>query len=144
MRVSATGHRKGDFNQMYMLSRMWMILHKPGVICTGMAQGWDMAVACAAINLGIPVEAYVPFKEQCWRWPQRDYQLHAWILERCVKVEIVCSGIAPAEAFKLRNVRLVEVCDYMLAWYDGQGRSGTAHALNRAAERGIDFVNLYR
>ena len=143
MRVSLTGHRVGNLGQMVMLAKMWMIINKPSVVCSGMAMGWDTAGALAAVQLGIPLEAYVPFASQCWRWPNEHYIRHAELLSCATKVEICSEGGYSNAAYIHRNVRLVESCDVMLAWFNGVDRGGTAHAVKYAAKSGIEVINLY-
>lgn len=143
MRVSLTGHRGGCLRSMYDTCMMQFIMSRPGSVASGMAMGWDTAGALAAVNLGIPLECYLPFESQSWKWPREDFDRHAALLKRARSVEVCSPGGFTMDAYHLRNMRLVDSCDYMLAWWDGRDSGGTAHAIRYANERAVDVKNMF-
>lgn len=68
----------------------WLQFENPDKILTGMALGWDMWVADAAVQLNIPYIAYVPFAGQESTWSKKDIRHYNYLLSKAEKVKI-CS-----------------------------------------------------
>lgn len=98
-----------------------------------MALGWDQALARAAINLGIPFDAYVPFAGQEWRWPAAAQYQYRQLLMFADRV-IVCDQ-GPYAVYKMqrRNERMVDACDLVLALWNG-AEGGTANCVRYALD----------
>lgn len=105
--------------------------YQPSTVISGMAQGWDMALAQAAVTLGIPFHAYVPFEGQELVWPSATRLYYKALLEQAQHV-VICSpgGYSPA-AMQRRNIQMVNACDFLLALWDGSP-GGTANCINYA------------
>ena len=54
----------------------------PSEVISGMALGWDMALAQAAINLGIPFIAAVPFIGQENMWIKKTQEYYKELLSK--------------------------------------------------------------
>lgn len=115
----------------------------PAAVISGMAVGWDMALARASIAIGIPLVAAVPFDGQDAIWPDRVRDEYREILEAAACV-VFCSdpGYAPAK-FHVRNRWMVDRADFVLALSNGDRTGGTAATVAYAAKKGVETVNLW-
>lgn len=150
LRVAVTGHRPnklGGYDKMFKLkefARECFEQYKDqiGVVYTGMALGWDQAVALACVELEIPFIACVPFEGQEKMWPkssQLNYQ------ELCSKAkEIVCVSGPGYSSWKmqLRNQYMVDSCDRLVAMWDGT-EGGTKNCVDYADLKKIKIYNWY-
>lgn len=156
MIVAGTGHRPDKLRiagrsayhpavhaRLVDLARAALRHHAPCTVISGMAQGWDTALAEAALELGIRLEAYVPFDGQDARWPAPARRRHAWLLGRAARVVTVSDGGYDLAAMRLRNVAMVEACGLVLALWNGRA-GGTAHAVAHARSVGRPVRNLWR
>lgn len=108
-----------------------------GVI-TGMALGWDQAVARACVDLGVPFVAAVPFRGQEARWSADAQASYRRLLDRAARVVVVSKGRYSPGAMERRNRwmldRALGACDgggaaHVMALYDGDSPGGTRNAL---------------
>lgn len=100
-------------------------------IISGMALGFDQALAKAAINLDLQLVAAVPFKGQEDNWSPA-YQTHYnWLLSRAK--EVVYVSLPGFEIWKMqkRNEWMINNCDLLLALWNGSP-GGTANCLGYA------------
>lgn len=107
-----------------------------------MALGWDQALADAAIKLGIPFEAAVPFEGQESKWPVDSQRYYRRLLTRAEEVHIVSSGGFSVPKMQLRNEYMVDRADLVLALWNGS-RSGTENAVIYARKVGKPVINLW-
>jgi len=78
MILSGTGHRPDKlggysdsaFDNLVKIAEDYLKESKPDKVISGMALGWDQALAEACVNLNIPFIAAVPFKGQESKWYQ--------------------------------------------------------------------------
>lgn len=99
--------------------------YKPTKIISGMAIGWDTALALAALDLGVPLIAAVPFVGQESIWPQHAQDRYNEILKQCAEVHIVCEGGYKPHKFHERDKWMVDHADEMIALWNGQEEGGT-------------------
>ena len=140
MILGFTGHRPAflpgsysDRTNRALLNTADFILaqYKPTKVISGMALGWDTAVAQSAIDRGIGLIAAVPFKSQSSKWPQHSQNRYQKLLNRAERIEIVSSGDYSLQAMQLRNQWIVNYCDLLIAlWH--QDRSGTKNCVDYA------------
>jgi uncharacterized phage-like protein YoqJ len=104
---------------------------KPARVISGMALGWDMAVAYAAIKLKIPVTAAVPFLGQESVWPKSSQDQYQAILNNCDLVVYVSPGGYTAEKMQIRNCWMVDASDHLIALWDGSA-GGTQNCVRYA------------
>lgn len=115
-------------------------------VFTGMAQGWDTAVALACVDLGIEYTAAVPFPGQERMWPPVSQGLYRSLLDSAAKVEYVSTweeakdAIGPA--MHKRNRWMVDRCDAVLALFGG-APGGTAGCVEYAKKVGKPVVNCW-
>lgn len=104
MIIAGTGHRPDKLYPCHRNREFWYSLKatkllalflepqlrelEPSCVVSGMALGYDQALAIAAIRCKIPVHAYVPCKYHGANWQPRSVQLYTRIIERCEKVTV--------------------------------------------------------
>jgi uncharacterized phage-like protein YoqJ len=131
MILSGTGHRPevlggyDKFDTLVAYARSVVPSYNPTKLITGMALGWDQAIALAAIDLSIPFIAAVPFKGQDAVWPKQSQDLYQEILSKASEVVIVCEGGFASWKYIRRDHYMVNHGDGMLALYNGQKNGGT-------------------
>lgn len=150
MIICGTGHRPNKLggysleteHNLFRLARHWIAGNKPTSVISGMAMGWDMALAHAAIHLDTPLIAAVPFKGQENMWPTETQNFYAQLLERANEVVYVCEdGYAPWK-MQVRNVWMVDHADVVLALWDGS-KGGTGNCVAYANKVSKPIVNLW-
>ena len=140
MILGFTGHRPvslpgsySEHTERALLSTADFVLaqYKPTKVISGMALGWDTAVAQCAINHGIGLIAAIPFKSQFSKWPPHSQDRYQKLLKLAEQVEIISSGDYSLQAMQLRNQWIVNRCDRLMAlWH--QDRSGTKNCVDYA------------
>lgn len=155
MILGITGHRPqslGGYSptvttRLHRLARCALSSWQPDTVITGMAQGWDQAVAHAAHSLGIPFRAYIPGTWQPDAWPPAGQEHYHRLLDLAAEVRVCTKAVRyEAAAMHLRNMDIVNDSDMMLALWDGQRRGGTWNCIEYATERSAvptRVVNLW-
>lgn len=115
--------------------------HRPYRVISGMALGWDMALAKAAITAGIPLHAYIPCPEQARRWPLASQRLWEDLLDQAAYV-FETSSKYTSTCMTDRNRDMVIAADAMLALWDGSP-GGTGHCVGYALDQGKPVINLW-
>jgi uncharacterized phage-like protein YoqJ len=109
------------------------------LVITGMALGWDMAVAEACVRLEIPFEAALPFASQAILWPYASQERWRYLRDRAARVVNVCEDGYAAWKMQKRNEymvdRLTGADDLLLALWNGSP-GGTANCIGYAIKRG--------
>lgn len=108
----------------------------------GMALGWDMAVAQAAINLQIPFVAAVPFEGQESRWPDASQLRFRELLAQAARVVIVSSGGYSPRKMHTRNEWMVDNSQRLVALHDGSS-GGTGSCVKYARSRRVEVCNMW-
>lgn len=147
--LAATGHRPqklGGYGAhvdaaLRRLAIWFLTTNRPDKVISGMALGWDMAWSEAAIEMGIPVIAAVPFGGQESAWPSASQDRYWQTLTQCERVEIVCDGTYAAWKMQKRNQWMVDNATHLIALWDGTS-GGTANCVNYAQGR-IPVWNLW-
>lgn len=124
--VAVTGHRPqklGGFSEEVFQDLVRLAKHcferlKPLEVITGMALGWDQAVAQACHDLKIPFRAYIPFMGQESQWPQQSQERYWKLLEGPV-LNMICEPGYAAWKMQKRNEAMVDDCHQLLALWDG-------------------------
>jgi len=146
-----TGHRpaklggyKEDVSRaLYRLIRGYLeSVPPPYAIISGMALGVDQEAAFAAIQLGIPVIAAIPFAGQEAIWPEHSRDRYQRILKKCKEIVIVSPGAFSGEKMYARNRWMVDHCDELVALWDGTP-GGTHHCVNYARSARVPITNLW-
>lgn len=150
MILSATGHRPnklGGYSQeaqdkLVTLARVALLELKPASVITGMALGWDTAVAIACQKLAIPYTAAIPFRGQQLAWPAQSQRQWEELLEDAMNVKIVCEGEYAPWKMQVRNEWMVDNADRVLALWNGT-KGGTANCVAYAEKKSKPIINLW-
>lgn len=146
-----TGHRPdklGGYDMAVMrrlteFAQDFLVRTRPSEVISGMALGWDTAVARAAIRVGTPLLAAVPFVGQERRWPAQAQETYHAILRRAQVVKVVCpGGYDPAKMHK-RNAWMVDNSTTLIALWDGTD-GGTAGCVRYAKSKNHPTVNIWK
>ena len=146
---SGTGHRPpklGGYQiQPVLVDFAEMTLIKLGAtkVISGMALGWDQALAEAAVNLGRPWVAAIPFSGQESKWPQASQDKYHALLAHASDQVLVSQGGYSPQAMQIRNQWMVDNADWVLALWNGS-RGGTYNCIQYASEQGVSIANVYK
>jgi len=156
MIIAGTGHRPDKIrigpldayhpavaNRLAALARAAVGRLAPSLVISGIAQGWDTALAQAALDLRIPFDAHVPFIGQESRWPPAAQRRYHALLGSARRVVITSPGGYSAVKMHIRNVRMVDDSDVLLALWDGS-RGGTFNCVDYAVGAGRRIEYLWR
>lgn len=148
MIYAGTGHRPnklgGYSDEVLTKLKSLAIDNLDGVdkIITGMALGWDTALALAALYLDIPYIAAVPFYGQERMWPKESQDRYHNLIKQASDVVYVCDqGYAPWK-MQIRNEWMVDNCDIVLALWDGS-KGGTGNCIEYALKKGKPIKNVW-
>lgn len=144
MIVAGTGHRahrlQGRDSQVQ--GAIFDLLNelKPTEVISGMADGFDMYLALAALELDIPLTAAVPFMGHGSRVSQEVYD---FIKSAAKQVVYTCEyEYKGAWQYLLRDQWMVDNCDLLLACWDGVEGGGTYNTIKYAESVGRETRHL--
>lgn len=117
---------------------------QPEEVITGMALGWDTAIAHACLALGIPFVAAIPFIGQEKRWSEEAQAIyHALLVKAKYTIIVNPPGYAPWKMLS-RNAMMIAWGDEGLALYDAEKHEGgTAHCVKNALKAGKPMHNAW-
>jgi len=145
--VGVSGHRpsKAGYDQvkLVMFAQLVLIQQDPTRVLTGMAVGWDQAVAEACVQLRIPFVAVIPFAGQESRWPASVQKRYFELLELAHSAVVVSRGEYSPTKMKARNRYLADHSTKAVVLYDGFGDSGTAQFVRHAENIGLPYLNVW-
>ncbi len=130
LRIAGTGHRPNKLGgySAFVRARLQrvatdaLVRLKPTQVISGMALGWDTALAEAAVELRIPFVAAVPFVGHELAWPQASREQYRNLLTLAERVHVVCDGDYESWKMQARNEWMVNECDAVLAlWNNSAG-----------------------
>lgn len=150
MILAATGHRPDKLggyssdveNRLRLLAHRYLAKTKPSFVISGMALGWDQAVAGASLLAGIPYVAAIPFEGQERKWPARSQEVYRELLIQAARIHVVTSSGWSRDAFQRRNEWMVDHCDHLVALWNGSS-GGTGNCLVYAKYRNKPWDNLW-
>lgn len=148
--IAGTGHRPdklGGYSQqvsdrLIQLAESSIQKYQPTKIISGMALGWDTALAKAALNLSIPLIAAVPFEGQESKWGKSDRNQYRRIIAQASEVVYVSELGYETWKMEARNRWMVDHCDLLLALHNGS-EGGTCNCVRYAESKGVRTVNLW-
>lgn len=149
MIIAGTGHRPpklGGYAEdvrtaLRRLAVGYLAAELPEQAISGMALGWDEAFAEAALEVGIPLVAAVPFEGHDSRWPPESRRRIEILLSKAAAIHIV-SDTPGSRAMQQRNEWMVHRAHKMCALWDGSW-GGTFNCLKYAKKVGRPFDNLW-
>ena len=151
--VAGTGHRPNKlrggyseetFERLVELAQSALVRHEATHVISGMALGWDQALAEATRRLGLPLVAYIPFAGQEGRWPIESQQRWQSLCDYASAKVVVCEGGYTPQKMQHRNERMVNDCDMLLALWNGDTSGGTWNCVKYAqTQTRVQIVNLW-
>lgn len=155
MVIAGTGHRPKYCPCLYDETHPWLLNLKslikdklveknPSAVISGMAIGFDTWLAEVALDLKIPLWAYIPFKGQHLKWPSESKERYESILDRSEKSRIMLDRYYPY-AFIVRDETMVNDCDLVFALLNPAVQSGgTFYTVNYAHKKKKEVINLWK
>ena len=140
MVLAVTGHRPtkvggysdAAFAKLVHLAELVIPPLAPSRVLTGMALGWDQAVAQACINLKIPFTGCLPCAGQDSQWPlQSRLQWQRLLRDPLCTTHHCSTGAYAPWLMQARNEYMVQHSDHLLALWDGSS-GGTANCVHYA------------
>ena len=151
MILAATGHRPDKLIRYYPRADLDEMLKdlavdhlrslEPSEVISGMALGWDTAVAEAAVVLGIPLIAACPFRGQEKLWSGKQQARYRDLLTKAKKVVYVCKHSLNI-AFDERNEWMVDRAGVVLSLHDGSP-GGTNNCVEYARRWGVPILDTW-
>ncbi len=149
--VAVTGHRINhltlhldravSYVELIALARSEQVTLRAKSVIVGMATGWDLACGAAAQDLGLPVDAAIPFPGQTTKYDTASLVLWQRVLARAASVVHV-SYSYDSGAFQRRNEWMVDRSDTVLALFGGW-KGGTRNCVQYALAQGKRLENCW-
>lgn len=153
--LGVTGHRlhllpgyRGDGSSQRLRTRLLEIATAkveewhPDRVNTGMATGWDMAMAAACMFLNVPFRAYVPFEGQDRHWSDADRTMYRSLLDEAESV-VVQSPTERRAAYIERDMQMVDDSSRLLALWNGDPTTGTGRTITYAEGWLVPWSNVW-
>lgn len=148
--ICGTGHRPNKLGgygddvrqKLIQLAEYSLRRIEPALVISGMALGWDQALAQAAINLKIPFDAYIPCAAQDSKWPESSKIQYNALLAKAKGILYVTVDTYTPECMQLRNVAMVDASDLVIALWDGTN-GGTHNCLKYAKSINKPMLNTW-
>lgn len=122
-------------------------------VISGLAEGFDEALATAAYLAGVAYKAYIPnFGYGKYYWQDNSqsgkdrYSVFMSLFDNAQEVRYSASGIyTERDGVKMhsnlaRNIDMVNAADELWVFDDGRNSRGTAHCVKHAKEKGLPMT----
>lgn len=147
--IAVTGHRPSRLggytvraqDKLERFARSVLQDERPDLVITGMALGWDLAIAEACLALDIPYIAARPFPNQQSRWPNVSKNRYQHLILRARSTTTVSQYQSNA-AFQKRNQWMVDRADEVLALWSGS-LGGTRNCVIYAESKRVPIRNVW-
>lgn len=136
------GHSDEAFQLLVRMAEKHIKALSPTEVISGMALGWDQAIAQACINLKVLCTAAIPFDGQHVLWSEADQLRYYTIVNQIPSMVLYGAGYAGWKMMG-RNKWMIDRSDTVLALWDGGSLGGTADAVRYAGLRGARIVNVW-
>ncbi len=153
--LCGTGHRPQDLPNKFEYNwkkdilniQKFILENNITKVITGMALGFDQALAVAVIKLKdtghkIHLEAAIPCNGQDNSWNIEYKKLYRYILKKCDS-KVIISDEYTQTCMQDRNKYMVDNSDIVLAFYNGKGFGGTYNCIQYAKSVKKPIVNIY-
>lgn len=134
-------HKPGDLLKFARLIVFRMTEEGATEIITGMAQGWDMAVALACVEGGVPFIAALPFPQQADKWHPVLQDQYARLIQSA-KAVVVTGKMPLNHNYHKRDRFIVDSCVELWSLCDGRP-GGTSKTVLYAHDVGRSVVSLW-
>ena len=135
------GHSPELESALRALAGKWLTRNRPDEVVSGLAAGWDMACAHAALELGVPLVAALAYPGQGENWPV-DARV---ALEQVISASAEVVTLSPEKMdgiWTRRDQWVMGRATRVLALWNG-GASGTGRAIAYAESIGLQVENLW-
>ncbi|MFR9524538.1 MAG: SLOG family protein [Rikenellaceae bacterium] len=115
---------------------------------SGMALGFDLLCATVVVELKrkypeIRLVAALPFIEQADKYSEADKAQYRQLIDNADFTIAIGGYTYTNQAYHDRNDFMLANASKIIAYHNGKARSGTGSTLRKAADMGIDVVNMY-
>ena len=143
--IGITGHRKmdHDYEKVKKLVTEKLVQYNANCIVLGMALGFDMLVAEACMNLGMPFVAAIPCQGQTSAWSKIEKERYSKILDKAWKTKIITSGTFAIWKLFERNKWIISRSNMILCYWDGKEKGGTFSTIKAAKAKNMPTENIY-
>lgn len=150
MILCGTGHRPNKLggysliqhNKLVKIAEKYLTELKPDKVISGMALGWDTALADATLNLSLHLIVAIPFDGQELMWPKESQEKYRQILAKSSEIKYISDkGYSPYK-MQIRNEWMVDNSDIVLAMWDGS-KGGTYNCIQYAKKMNKQIINAY-
>ena len=140
LKVAVTGHRPQRIKGQQENIKRWLAeqikylssLCDKLILIDGMAQGVDQIAALVAIECGVQIWCYFPYKKKL-------YGVQEYIVDNAAEVRYICDKFQPG-CYITRDRRMVQDCDVLLGVWDGKPWGGTYLTLEYAEDMRKDII----
>lgn len=147
--VAGTGHRpdklggysEDNFIKLVELCSIFLQFKNPKTVISGMALGYDQALAQASIDLKIDLIAAIPCKNQEEKWNKESKMKYNKILS-FAKEKILISDDYTPFCMQKRNIWMIDHCDEVVALFDGTN-GGTKNCIDYAVKKNKPIFNMW-
>ena len=147
--VGITGHQPfllGGYddaaaNKLKQFAYNWLNKNKPKEVVSGLAAGWDTAVADAAVMAKIPLISALAYKGQADHWPEDARSKQDQLIKNSEYVYIHADEKEHG-CYSKRDHWVLERSDVILALWSGVD-GGTARAIAKASKMEKLVINLW-
>ena len=157
--ITATGSRPEKIQEFFTsdvtdllipYAEKWLEFLNPPGIFNGMADGWDLVIAMASVNLNIPFVACLPYDRKPAKMTDKERQMFEKSTRAAAKV-IDVSKIHPVKNFKacfaVRDQYMVDKAKdrlgIVLALYPGEFSKGTKLTVKYAVKQQVPVLNVW-
>jgi uncharacterized phage-like protein YoqJ len=129
-------------SELVFLAKMGLNTYRATHLITGLAQGWEQALAKAAIELEIPYSVAIPFPGRDADWKREARLLYLDLLARASDVYRVCDEWFE-EAVMEGHFWRVDRSEIVLALWDFEFQGDTFQTMSYGLKTGRTVVNLW-
>jgi hypothetical protein len=113
----------------------------PTSIISGMADGWDIALAKTSLSLNIPLAAAIPFHG--FREHEKKGEYQDILNNALTSAYYICSEGYEVWKLHQRNEWIADRANLMLAFWDGNKKGETFNCIEYCHKKNIPWINLY-
>ena len=136
--VGGTGHR--SYCEEVDIAEVIMSIN-PTSIISGMADGWDIALAKTSLSLNIPLAAAIPFHG--FRGHEKKGEYQDILNNTLTSAYYICSEGYEVWKLHRRNEWIADRANLMLAFWDGNKKGETFNCIEYCHKKNIPWINLY-
>ena len=145
MKVAVTGHRPERLSKVDRKSvECWLdgimktlrACYDDVELISGMAQGVDQIAALTAVNNGVGLRCYMPYKRKV----KHMSDLVRFLLDFAIEVRYISEEYSGNQCYIERDRRMVDDCDLLIVVWDGIECGGTYQTYKYALNKGRDML----